>query len=212
MDTATVLILLLAIMGQVVGVTGQETPEKVKSAKEGTPRDAAALRSEELRRSAARYRIVTTSDPPKDLVLKPAPVLLWTNPLRSTFAGAVFVWVSDGRPEAVASVFRYTEEGKTVEDNEFQSLASTGLTAGRDSQTVWAPRTAGLQLSPIPNAPQPAPTAAERLRQMHVLRVSSMPSSTHPGISRNCGSCPSPSTGMRRTAATCSTGPCSRSC
>ncbi len=169
MDTATVLILLLAIMGQVVGVTGQETPEKVKSAKEGTPRDAAALRSEELRRSAARYRIVTTSDPPKDLVLKPAPVLLWTNPLRSTFAGAVFVWVSDGRPEAVASVFRYTEEGKTVEDNEFQSLASTGLTAGRDSQTVWAPRTAGLQLSPIPNAPQPAPTAAERLRQMHAL-------------------------------------------
>jgi hypothetical protein len=169
MNTATILIYLLVSVGQVSGVTGQEAPEKGKSAREGTPRDAAALRSEELKQSASRYRIVTASDPPKDLVLKPAPVLIWTNPLRGTVAGAVFVWVSDGRPEAIASLFRYMEDGKTVEDNEFQSLAITGLSASRDSQTVWAPRTAGLRLSPIPSAPKPAATAAERLRQMHAL-------------------------------------------
>ncbi len=170
MNTATILSVLLATVGQVEGVRGPETPEKAKSAREETPRDAvAALRSEELRRSASRYRIVTVSEPPKELVLRPAPVLNWTNPLRGTVAGAVFVWVSDGRPEAVASLFRYTEEGKTVEDNEFQSLATSGLTASRDSETVWAPRTPGLRLSPIPNAPRPAATAAERLRQMHAL-------------------------------------------
>ena len=170
MNTATIVSLLIASIGALLGVTGQDTPGEAKAAREGRPRDAAAeSRSEELKRSASRYRIVRDSDPPKDLILKPAPVLLWTNPLRSTYAGAVFIWVSDGRPEAVASVFRYTEDGKAVEDNEFQSLATTGPTASRHSRTVWAPRTAGLRFMPIPDAPRPASTAVERLRQMNAM-------------------------------------------
>jgi len=174
MNAATILILLLASSGQVLvaGVRTQGTPEGVKPAREGTPTaDAGAQRLvlEELTRAAARYRIVTDTDPPRNLVLAPEPVLHWTNPLRRTAAGASFVWVADGRPEVVASLYRYTLEGKTVEDHEFQSLATTGLKATRDGQAVWGPRTAGVSLAPIPGAPKPAATPAERLRQMRAL-------------------------------------------
>jgi hypothetical protein len=169
MSTATILMLLLVDLTQSPGAAVQVPPRAEKPAGEGARKDAAAPRSEELKRSASAYRIARNSEPPKDLVMRPEPVLVWTNPLRRTFAGAVFVWVADGRPEAVASIFRYTEEGRAVEDNEFQSLATTGLTARRGSQTVWDPHTAGLTLSTIPGAPPPGATAAERLRQMHAL-------------------------------------------
>jgi hypothetical protein len=169
MELTTLLILLLAHAGRLPDAPVQDPPAAVKPAGEGAPRDAAALRSEELKRSASGYRITKESDPPQELVLNPAPVLSWTNPLRRTFAGAVFVWVRDGRPEAVASIFRYTEGEKAVEDNEFQSLSTTGLTASRGPETVWAPEAAGLRLAPIPGAPRPAGTAPERLRQMHAL-------------------------------------------
>jgi len=175
MNTATILILMLAGLGQVpvvAGFTAQDTRDGVKPAKEGTPQaDAGAQRLvlEELRRAAARYRIATDTDPLKNLVLATEPVLHWTNPLRSTAAGASFVWVADGRPEVIASLYRYTLEGKTAEDHEFQSLATTGLKATRDGLAVWTPRTAGVSLAPIPGAPKPAATPAERLRQMRAL-------------------------------------------
>jgi hypothetical protein len=166
---------VLMVSGQVpvvAGASAQDIPAGVKSAGEGTPKAVAGaqrLDMEELKRAAARYQIVSDSDPPKKLILAPEPVLHWTNPLRGTVAGAVFVWVVDGRPEAVASLFQYTSEGKTVEDDEFQSLATTALRATRDGQPVWVPRTAGVELAPIPGAPKPAATAAERLRQMRAL-------------------------------------------
>jgi hypothetical protein len=56
-----------------------------------------------------------------------------------------------------------------VEDHEFQSLATVGLTASRDGATIWTPRDAGMTLAPIPGAPKPAGSPAERLRQMRAL-------------------------------------------
>jgi hypothetical protein len=109
------------------------------------------------------------SDQPKNGVLVPEPVLHWNNPLRQTSNGAVFLWVVDGRPEVAASLYRYTYGGKMIEDHEFQSLATIGLTATRNGQTVWAPRTGGVNLIPIPGAARPAATPAERLRQMQAL-------------------------------------------
>jgi hypothetical protein len=172
---ATALILVLSGLGQVpvgAGVSAQDPPDGVKSVQEGTPGAAGGvhrLDMKELKQAAGRYQIAISSDLPKNLVLGPEPVLHWTNPMRGTVAGAVFVWVADGRPEAVASLYQYTEQGKTVEDDEFQSLAITPLSATRDGQVVWAPRTAGVELVPIPDAPKPAATPAERLRQMRAL-------------------------------------------
>jgi len=153
MNGAAVLILVLTSLGQ--------TPNAVAGVQQ--------LDMKELKQTAARYQIATDSDSSKNLTLITEPVLHWTNPLRGTVAGAVFVWVADGRPEVIASLFQYTEAGRTVEDDEFQSLARTGLTVTRDGHAVWTPRTAGIELAPIPGAPKPAETVAERLRQMRAL-------------------------------------------
>jgi hypothetical protein len=96
----------------------------------------AAKRLKEFKDAAARYRIVSDADMSRSLVLKPDPVLNWSNPLRDTVGGAVFVWVSDGRPEVVASIYRYSESGEQVEDHEFQSLATTGVTADYGGDVV----------------------------------------------------------------------------
>jgi hypothetical protein len=81
----------------------------------------------------------------------------------------VFVWVADGRPEVVASFYRYGSRDEVTEEHEFQSLATVPLTGTRDGRVVWSPPSAGVALAPIPGAPDPAETPAARLRQMRAL-------------------------------------------
>jgi hypothetical protein len=173
MNAAVVFFVVSAVVGQQSpDRSAEQTGGGVNSAKAAASSPDEAARSfERLKQAAAGYRIVVNSDAgrPRDLVVIPEPVLRWTNPLRRTFAGATFVWVRDGRPEVVGSFFRYTEDGKAVEDDEFQSLATTSVTAIRSDQQVWAPRAAGIVLAPVPGAPKPAATLLERLRQMHAL-------------------------------------------
>jgi hypothetical protein len=144
---------------------GQDAPR----GEGATKAEAPVLRLDDLKQAAEQYRIVVDSEPPRRPVLKPEPLLRWNNPLRGTVAGAVFVWIADGRPEVVASLYRYTANGAPVEDHEFQSLAMTGLSATLNGGLVWAPSTAGIALAPIPGAPAPAASPGERLRQMRAL-------------------------------------------
>jgi hypothetical protein len=126
-------------------------------------------RFEEFERAARSYSLVLESKPPVKLQIGKEAALRWTNPLRKTSDGAVFLWLADGRPEAVASFYEYRWEGEILVDHEFQSLATTGLTAERDGRVVWAPATPGVVLAPIPGAPKPAFAPNERLRQMRAL-------------------------------------------
>jgi hypothetical protein len=172
MRAKMVIAVLLTTLGQGVSVRAQDAPGGSAVAGDKKSSNTTLERRaelEELKQAAARYRITTDAEPPRNLILLPEPALHWTNPLRRTFDGAVFLWVVDGRPEAVASLYRYTHEGRIVEDHEFQSLATAGLTATRDGQLVWTPRSAGISLALIPGAPKPASTPAERLRQMQAL-------------------------------------------
>jgi hypothetical protein len=172
MNASAVLIVLWAALGQAPSTSAppaEKGRDGVRSKAEASKPDTAAKSLDELKHSAARYRIAVDSDPPRDLVFVPEPVLSWTNPLRRTFTGGSFIWVADGRPEVVGSFYRYTVDGKTVEDNEFQSLATTGLKASRDGREVWVPREAGIALAPIPGAPRPGASPSERLRQMRAL-------------------------------------------
>jgi hypothetical protein len=170
MNLAALLIVLLAVVGQSSDRSAAENRDGAKPGS-GVPSNlhAAEKSLDRLKRAAGRYRIVVGSDTPRELVVGAEPVLSWTNPLRQTFAGATFVWVADGRPEVVGSFFRYAEDGRIVEDDEFQSLATTSVTATRSDQQIWAPRVAGMVLAPIPGAPKPAATPSERLRQMHAM-------------------------------------------
>jgi hypothetical protein len=118
------------------------------------------------KREAAEYRIVAETEPETVLTLKPEPALRWTNPVRDTDDGLVFLWLARGKPAAVACFYRVRFEGRPTEAHEFHSLARVGLSASLEGRTFWSPTVAGVAPKPVPGAPRPAATAAERLRQM----------------------------------------------
>jgi hypothetical protein len=134
------------------------------------PKDEKALAEAFLvfaKREAATYTIrLEGSDRP--LTFQPEPVLKWSNPVIGTVLGDVFIWTENGRPEVVASIYRfYSPDPHRA--NEFESLALGKLTAERDAAAVWTPSRPGLELKPIPGATAPADSAAVRLRQMRAL-------------------------------------------
>jgi hypothetical protein len=119
------------------------------------------------KREAAAYTIRHLgSDRP--LTLKPEPILKWSNPVKGSIYGDVFIWTENGRPEAVASIYKWYSP-HTHRANEFHSLALDKLIGKRDGVPVWTPSRPGLELKPIPAAPVPADSAAARLRQMRTL-------------------------------------------
>lgn len=99
-----------------------------------------------------------------------ASILRWSNPSQGTLFGDVYIWTTDGRPEAVASVLKHYSP-YTHMSAEFQSLSPGHLTmtAKSDGHIVWRPRQAGLEMIPLTDAPKPAGAKFSRLRQMRSL-------------------------------------------
>jgi hypothetical protein len=162
---------LLAAMG-LAGASAQEAAKKDDPAKaaEGAGPPASGQQSfKELKQAASDYAIAEDASPPIPLTLAPEPALRWSNPQRNTPDGAVFLWLAEGRPKAVASLYRYRVDGAMVEDHEFQSLSTSGITARRDGRPIWSTALPGVEFKPIPGAPKPAASPNDRLRQMRAL-------------------------------------------
>jgi len=108
--------------------------------------------------------------PKKALELKKEPVFEWINPARNTQQGAVFVWLRDGRPAALACVFSYPHHklpGRVVM-HELHALDPEKLLVTREEFHQWKPE-AGLARKELTDAPAPAETAGARLVQMRRL-------------------------------------------
>ncbi len=95
------------------------------------------------------------------------PVLRWTNPAAGRVHGNTYVWLQNGRPAAVGCMFRNFHPYRTF-NGELTALAGTKLVAKRDDTVVWRP-TDEWKWHPLPGAPAPAGTAAQRLVQMRAL-------------------------------------------
>jgi hypothetical protein len=160
---------LVAFVGVVAGLNAR--------GQDGAPSDGHAGNGQMLdekltarwKREAAEYRIVLQTKPETAPALRDEPALRWTNPVRETDDGLVWLWLSRGRPAAVACFYRAKLGGRTIEAHEFHSLATVPLTATRGGRTVWATRSPGVTPSAIAGAPSPASSPAERLRQMRAL-------------------------------------------
>src|SRR5947207_13240793 len=61
-------------------------------------------------KEAETYSIAVESAPMKQLELKKEPVFEWLNPARGDQQGAVFLWLRDGRPAALACIFSQPHE------------------------------------------------------------------------------------------------------
>jgi hypothetical protein len=122
-----------------------------------------------LTKVAAGYTLKLDKGPTAELNREPA--FRWSNSVAGTIGrevkdAALFFWMADERPVAIGTIVWYSEIGLY---HEFQSLAFESLTAERNGEKVWEPAQPGIAFAPLPNAPEPAASEANRLIQMKSL-------------------------------------------
>src|SRR5262245_54056704 len=116
------------------------------------------------------YTLTVASAPERSLELKKEPIFEWLNPARSDQQGAVFIWLRDGRPAALACIFSHPHEklpGRQV-NHELHALDTEKLLVKRDQYNQWKPQ-AGLARAELPDAGVPAAAPGARLLQMRKL-------------------------------------------
>jgi hypothetical protein len=136
----------------------------------GPPEDGKS-RADEFHAFARREAVSHTMRHGSDgrpLALRAEPVLKWSNPLVGEIYGEDFVWTSKGRPDVVWSLHRWYRDGPH-EAVEYLSLTTDRIIADKDGRVIWSPSRPGIEMKPIPEAPIPASSAAQRLRQMREL-------------------------------------------
>ena len=104
-----------------------------------------------------------TTDP---FVLRAEPLMRWSNPISNLADGGLFLWTEGGRPAAVVKFYQKTD-GTWLHN--LQSLATRSFSAKRDGRLVWRPREPGVTFRPIPDAPTPAKSSAQRKLQLRRL-------------------------------------------
>lgn len=95
----------------------------------------------------------------------PDPVLRWTNPLRETNDGGVFLWTDRGRAAAILCAFWRDE---TVYKHEFQSLSDGTFTGKLEDVSVWSPESGGVTTTVLE---KPAVAGSRRLRLLQMREI-----------------------------------------
>ncbi|HWB11243.1 MAG TPA: hypothetical protein VG826_18585 [Pirellulales bacterium] len=123
--------------------------------------------AERILELARKYEFFADADHKTPLLLKPEPLLRYSNPVRGDVYGNVFVWTWQGRPEIVGAIFDFRSEGKL--DTGLHALSRPGIAGCRGGKEFWNPPAAGVVFRPVPRAPTPATTNTARRRQMGEL-------------------------------------------
>jgi len=166
----------LSCLPLILGLLGQAPPPVG---------DARAERLDEMKQIAGSFQaaaIYGGSRTPAAMARD--PFYRWNDPTREFSDGALWFWRSLGRPIGVVAIELYPQNNAfgTIWNLEFTSL-STGpieVEGGEhfdtryadlyppraDGRLRWAPVKGGVEFRDIPDAPAPANTEAERLRQM----------------------------------------------
>lgn len=123
-------------------------------------------------KEAEAYSLAVESAPKKKLELKKEPVFEWLNPARNAQHGSVFLWLRNGRPAALGSIWSEParkRKGRKIL-HEFHALDREKILVSRASGALneWKPQ-AGLARKELPDAGAPAATRGERLLQMRRL-------------------------------------------
>ena len=201
MNLGTARMIALGVVGVVL--SAKLTWSQQKPVGETNPARAAAgtsdadrerlQRLDSMKRAAAEYE-VSLETPAKDkLKLQSEPALRWTNPVRGTTDGAVFIWLANGRPELAAGIYKWSSKpGEPDMEHELSSLAVGKMTVMRGGQTIWQPAKPGIELKPIPDAAVPAGTTALRLVQLRSLAREFTAFHDDPGASEELRLLPQP--------------------
>lgn len=126
-----------------------------------------ARRLEQMVKVATDYELSNVRGEVQILERVERPVLRWSNPLRDTDDGALFIWAGKGRPAAALCIYNY---GINDVDYEWQSLSPEPLRATYRQATVWQPEAAKVEFHPIiGDGKLAASSPARRLTQMRSL-------------------------------------------
>jgi hypothetical protein len=131
-------------------------------------RDKSTPRLEPMRRLAKEVKVCEITDgkqgPP--LALRPEPLLRYTNPTLGVVDGTLWGWGERGRPTAVMKLgFRGPARGQRHWAYRVNVLSAKQIEVTFGDGQTWSSRKPGLELSPLPDAPAPADSAARRLIQ-----------------------------------------------
>lgn len=121
---------------------------------------------------AREYEIFPTDDSEEKFRLLPHPVFRHAAPSRGNDdIGAVYLWVQDdGRPAVIGAIFGWSVgDGFRQVVHEIHSLAAVPVTGVWRNRDRWTPRKAGIDWKLVSDAPTPARSSVERLRQMKFL-------------------------------------------
>jgi hypothetical protein len=109
----------------------------------------------------ANYEVVRLGTTETPVKFEKASMLSWSNPIRKTAAGAVFLWTVDDRPQLIASTYPY-EMGI---EQELTSLSPLPLrVVGSNGETHQLKP--DIQWKDVPDAEPPHKQRALRLTQM----------------------------------------------
>lgn len=135
----------------------------------GPDKEQEAQREQQLRnmqRSATQYTLSSVDTPQRVFKFQETAVIRPTNPVTGTKEGAIYVWTDHGRPQALLKLFTFNNKTYT---HAWLSLSECTFVAERNGKVIWNPTEPGIKLRELPDAPQSAETAAQRLRQMKAL-------------------------------------------
>lgn len=128
------------------------------------------------RGEAESWRMFVDENRQREAKLNAKPLYVWTNPIRSGGQhGAVFLWLHEGRPVVIGSIFSHPELGKRMICHELHSLAAGKLFPERDAAETWQPK-ASIEMLPLPGAP---PAESAPLRRMSQMRAISKEFAAH---------------------------------
>jgi hypothetical protein len=117
---------------------------------------------------AKEYRLYLEGESRNELQLKPEPVLNWSNPSVGSIHGSVFLWTHQGRPAAVASIFKWFEPLDQMAC-EVHSLSDVAVVARQGDQEAWRSSAPGIKFQRIATDLVPSARAITRLAEMRSI-------------------------------------------
>ena len=155
---------VLGVLAAVVFWGTLGAADELEKDKEEEARRAQQLKN--MQRSAAQYILSSADTPERAFQFHETAALRFSNPVSGTNDGALYLWTDHGRPQAILKFYTSSHKAYT---HVWLSLSENNFVAERDGKVVWSPSEPGIKLLEIRGAPEPAETAAKRLRQMRTL-------------------------------------------
>ena len=110
---------------------------------------------------------VKVKDQLSPLTFSREPIFAFTDPTRAENGGTLWLIGTEGRPQAILSLFLTSSEAHWT--YEFTSLTTESLLIEKPDDWQWRPNESGLTLNDFAKTEPPAETAAGRLVQMKRL-------------------------------------------